>query len=128
MWEQGFYDDLRARLLQLKDQLWRACRVILDVSLHAGNFTFDKAVKFLVEKAMLEVPNAEAEVRRYCQTPTQPMSYVVGKQQVVEILNDYRAMRGNAFNIRQFHNELIKHGSLPTKYVRQLMNLPKPKA
>ena len=128
MWEQGFYDDLRARLLQLKDQLWRACRVILDVSLHAGNFTFDKAVKFLVEKAMLEQPNAEAEVRRYCQTPTQPMSYVVGKQQVVEILTDYRAMRGNAFNIRQFHNELIKHGSLPTKYVRQLMNLPKPKA
>ncbi len=125
MWEQGFYDDLRARLLQLKDQLWRACRVILDVNLHVGGWSFDKGVKFLVEKAKLEPPNAAAEVRRYCQTPTQPMSYAVGKEQVLAVLDDYRKMRAGAFNLRQFHNELIRHGSLPVKQLRQLMGLPK---
>lgn len=124
MWEQGFYDDLRSRMLQLKDQLWRACRVILDVSLHTQGWDFDKGVQFLVQKAMLEKPNAEAEVRRYCQSPTQPMSYVVGKQQVQEALKDYKAKRGNAFNLRQFHNELIRHGSLPMKQIRMLAGLP----
>lgn len=123
MWQQGFYDDLRSRLLQLKDQLWRACRVILDVHLHRGEWDFEKGIRFLVHKARLERPNAEAEVRRYCQSPTQPMSYVVGKLQVLEILDEYRAVRGNAFNIRQFHNELIRHGSLPLKQIRVLMNL-----
>lgn len=123
MWQQGFYDDLRSRLLQLKDQLWRACRVILDVHLHRNEWSIQKGVRFLVHKAKLERPNAEAEVRRYCQSPTQPMSYIVGKLQVLDILNDYKAVRGNAFNIRQFHNELIRHGSLPLKQIRQLMNL-----
>jgi uncharacterized protein (DUF885 family) len=125
MWEQGFYDDLRARLLQLKDQLWRACRVILDVNLHVGGWSFDKAVHFLVQKAKLEQPNAEAEVRRYCQSPTQPMSYAVGKELVLDVLEDYRRMRGAAFNLRQFHNEFIRYGSLPIKQLRSLMGLPK---
>ncbi|MCB1218449.1 DUF885 family protein [bacterium] len=123
MWQQGFYDDLRSRLLQLKDQLWRACRVILDVHLHRGEWDFEKGIRFLVHKARLERVNAEAEVRRYCQSPTQPMSYIVGKMQVLDILDDYKKLRGNAFNIRQFHNELIRHGSLPLKQIRLLMNL-----
>ncbi|MCH7472280.1 DUF885 domain-containing protein [bacterium] len=124
MWEQGFYDDLRSRLLQLKDQLWRACRVIIDVGLHTKGWSFERAVRFLVDKAKLERPNAEAEVRRYCQTPTQPMSYIVGKLQVLDVLADYKAKRGIAFNLRQFHNELIRHGSLPLKQIRLLMGLP----
>ncbi len=123
MWEQGFYDDLRARLLQLKDQLWRACRVIIDGKLHTGQMTREEAVDFLVEKAKLERPNAEAEVLRYCRTPTQPMSYVVGKQQVLSVLADYKAKRGAAFNLRQFHNEFISHGSLPINMIRQLMDV-----
>jgi uncharacterized protein (DUF885 family) len=124
MAEQNFYDDYQVKLLQLKDQLWRACRVMLDVGLHCKGWTFNQGVKFLVEKARLERPNAEAEVRRYCQTPSQPMSYVVGKLQVQSILRDYRKKRGNAFNLRQFHNELLKHGSLPLKQIRILMDLP----
>jgi uncharacterized protein (DUF885 family) len=127
MWEQGFYDDLRSRLLQLKDQLWRACRVIIDVSLHTGEMSFEEAVDFLVDKAKLERPNAEAEVLRYCRTPTQPMSYIVGKLQVLEVLEDYKKKRGNAFNLRQFHNEFISHGNLPIKQIRQLMDLPERK-
>ncbi len=124
MWEQGFYDDLRARILQLKDQLWRACRVILDVQLHTGGWTYEQAVKFLVEKASIEKPHAEAEVRRYCQTPTYPMSYIVGKEQMLALLADYKEKRGNAFNLRQFHNELLRHGTLPIKQLRLLMDLP----
>lgn len=124
MAEQKFYDDDKVKLLQLKDQLWRACRVLLDVGLHTKGWTFRQGVKFLVEKAKLERPNAEAEVRRYCQTPTQPMSYTIGKMQVQQILKDYKQARGPAFNLRQFHNELIRHGSLPLKQVRQLMGLP----
>jgi uncharacterized protein (DUF885 family) len=125
MWETGFYDDFRSRLLQLKDQLWRACRVIIDVQLHTGGWSRKRAAQYLVEKAMLEEPNAEVEVRRYCLTPAYPMSYIVGKLELLDILADYKVMRGEAFNLRQFHNDLISHGSLPFKYIRQLMGLPK---
>jgi len=123
MWEQGFYGDWRSRLLQLKDALWRACRVIVDVSLHTGKMTFDQAVKFLVKEAKLEEVNAITEVRRYCQTPTQPMSYLLGKKLMLELLEDYKARAGDKFKLRKFHNELLAHGTIPVKYVRELMGL-----
>ncbi len=123
MWEQGFYHDLRSRLLQLKDQLWRACRVIVDVGLHTGKMSFNDAVNFMVKEAKLERVNAVTEVRRYCQTPTQPMSYMLGKLQILALLDDYKKKHGAKFNLRKFHDELLSHGTIPVKYVRQLMGL-----
>jgi uncharacterized protein (DUF885 family) len=123
MWEQGFYSDPRSRLLQLKDTLWRACRVIIDVSLHTGKMSFDQAVKFLVKEAKLEEVNAIAEVRRYCQTPTQPMSYLMGKKLILELRRDYEQRAGKKFNLRRFHDQLLSHGSIPVKYVRELMRM-----
>jgi len=123
MWEQGFYRDPRSRLLQLKDALWRACRVIIDVSLHTGKMDFAQAVKFLVKEAKLEEVNAVAEVRRYCQTPTQPLSYLLGKQLILKLRDDYQQRAGKRFSLRKFHDELLSHGSIPVKYVRELMGV-----
>jgi len=124
MWEQGFYDDPRCRLLQLKDELWRACRVVIDVSLHTGRMSFDDAVRFLVKVARLEEVNAISEVRRYCQSPTQPMSYLLGKVQIQRLLEDYKKARGASFELRRFHDELLSFGSLPIKHIRRLMRIP----
>jgi uncharacterized protein (DUF885 family) len=121
MWEQGFYGDPRTRLLQLKDLLWRACRVIVDVSLHTGKMTFEQAVTFMVEKAHLERPNAETEVRRYCATPTQPMSYVIGKLAILDILKEYKKKHGAKFDLRKFHNHLLSHGTIAVSKVKELM-------
>lgn len=121
MWEQGFYSDPRTRLLQLKDLLWRACRVIVDVSLHTGKMSFEQAVNFMVEKAHLERPNAETEVRRYCATPTQPMSYVIGKLAILDILKEYKKKHGDKFDLRKFHNELLSHGTIAVSKVKELM-------
>lgn len=123
MWEQGFYSDPKSRLLQLKDTLWRACRVIIDVSLHTGKMSFAEAVKFLVKEARLEEVNALAEVRRYCQTPTQPMSYLLGKKLILELRHGYEQRAGKDFNLRKFHDQLLSHGSIPVKYVRELMGM-----
>jgi uncharacterized protein (DUF885 family) len=125
MHEQGFFADERVRLLQLRDQLWRACRVIVDVGLHTGKMSFNDAVSFLVRKAKLERGIAAAEVRRYCENPTQPMSYVVGKLLIHELREDYRADRGEAFSLRQFHDDLLSHGTIPIALVREEMGVPR---
>src|SRR4029077_3364181 len=54
MLDEGMSGDARVRLFQLKDQLWRACRVVIDVKLHTGRMTFDEAVEMLVDVAHLE--------------------------------------------------------------------------
>src|SRR5450755_3412724 len=103
MLDEGMTDDPRVRLFQLKDQLWRACRVVIDVKFHTGRMTFDEAVEMLVGIARLERPNAIGEARRYTQSPTQPMSYLTGKQQILELRERERARLGNSFDLRAFH-------------------------
>lgn len=118
MKEQGFYTDDRMVLSQLNDVQWRAARVILDVSLHTGSMSFDEAVSFLMEKARLERLNAEAEVKRYIYTPTQPMSYLVGKHEVLRMREDF-FHKHPAASLRDFHDRLLAQGTLPISVVRE---------
>jgi hypothetical protein len=111
--DEGMTTDPKARLFQLKDQLWRACRVVIDVKLHVGEMTFDEAVDMLVNVAKLERVNAIGEVRRYTQSPTQPMSYLVGKQQIMEFRERERQRLGASFDLRGFHDRLLSQGSIP---------------
>jgi uncharacterized protein (DUF885 family) len=111
--EEGMVADPRHKLFQLKDQLWRACRVVIDVKLHTGGMTFDEAVDMLVRVARLERPNAASEVKRYTQSPTQPMSYLMGKQQILDLRERERQRRGSAFSLRAFHDRLLSYGTIP---------------
>ncbi|MGD8717920.1 MAG: DUF885 domain-containing protein [Candidatus Zixiibacteriota bacterium] len=120
MREEGFYPDDRAVLGQKKDTLWRAVRVFLDSALHAGGMTYDEAVALLMDKVSLVRVNAEAEVNRYIYTPTQPMSYLVGKQQIMALRDEFVRANPNASR-REFHDRLLAAGSLPVKLVRDIV-------
>src|SRR5205823_9548691 len=121
MYEQGFYSDPRVRLMQLKAQLWRACRVIVDVKLHASGMTFDEAVQFLVNEAKLEEAHARAEVKRYAITPTQPLSYIIGKRQILDLKNRLERKQGSRFDLRRFHNDLMHYGAVQPRVIQETM-------
>jgi hypothetical protein len=118
--DQGITTDPRARLFQLKDQLWRACRVVIDVKLQTNEMTFDEAVDMLVNVAKLEHVNAVGEVRRYTQSPTQPMSYLVGKQQIMDFRDREMSRLGSRFDLRGFHDRLLSQGSIPVSLIAEL--------
>jgi len=120
MYEQGYF-DLRARLFQLKDQLWRACRVLIDVELHRGNMSFQDAVRMLVDVAGLEEINAISEVKRYTQSPAQPMSYTVGKRALLKLRDDFRSKNGSVFDLKSFHNRVLSFGSIPIGLIAEEM-------
>jgi uncharacterized protein (DUF885 family) len=117
--DEGMSDDPRNRLFQLKDQLWRACRVVIDVKLQTDQMTFDEAVAMLVDVARLEHVNAVGEVRRYTQSATQPMSYLVGKRQIMELRSRERRRLGSGFELRGFHDRLLAQGSLPVALIEE---------
>lgn len=119
MHEQGYYTDPATRLFQLRDLLWRACRVVIDVGLHTEKMTFMQAVDFLVEQAMLERVNALTEVKRYAMEPTQPMSYLVGKLQILELRAEAERRLGARFDLHDFHAALLAGGTLPLALVRE---------
>ncbi len=124
MLEQGFLSDPRSRLCQLRDHLWRACRVLLDVGLHAGTLTIDEAADVLVQEACLQPPNAAAEVLRYTHTPTQPLSYLIGKREIQGLRREVERARGRIFSLREFHDEFLGHGALPIRFMRDILLAP----
>lgn len=112
MTELGYLDQPDTSLLRLKDLMWRAARVVVDVGLSTGEMTFEQAVAFMIERARIEPPNAIAEVRRYTLTPTQPSSYALGRQSLLDLRE--RAKR-KGWGMRLFHDRLLAAGSLPPR-------------
>jgi len=105
------------RLARLQAQLWRASRIIIDASLHTGQMTVDEAISFLVERAGLEPDDAKAEVRRYTMSPTQPQSYLMGKLEILRIVDEYKRRYPDT-TMRQMHDAILSCGSLPPKLMR----------
>ena len=113
MAQQGYFADPLTRLFQLRDLVWRICRVVIDVGLHTGRMTFMQAVDYLVEQASLERMSAVMEVKRYAMTPTQPMSYLVGKLQILELRDETEQRLGARFSLPAFHAALLSGGTIP---------------
>jgi uncharacterized protein (DUF885 family) len=118
MEQLGFIDQPLQRLGRLSDQLWRAARIILDVSLHTKNMTVEEGIDFLVTRAGLERSNARAEVRRYTSTPTQPMSYLIGKLEILKLIDEYKKGHPRA-SLKEVHDAVLSCGSLPPRLMRE---------
>lgn len=120
MFEQGFFrTDPLTRLFQLRHQLWRACRMILDAGLHSGRVTIDEGVQMLIDEAGLEPAAARAEVRRACTQPTHLLGGLAGKLQILELRDEVQARMGARFSIHDFHAALLEAGTLPPALVRE---------
>ena len=110
MTELGFLEDPETRLLRLKDLLWRAARVAVDVGLSTGELGFEQAVRFMMDGPKLERPAAVGECRRYTLNPLQPSSYALGRAAIL----DLRARaRTKGLGMRAFHDALLGCASIP---------------
>ena len=47
--------------------------------------------------------------------------YTMGKLAILTLRNDYRALKGNAYTLKDFHDTFIRLGPLPLPLVRQAM-------
>lgn len=120
MKEHGFDDTPEARLIQTKDVVWRAARIIVDVKLSRGHMSFDEAVEFLVDNAGLKEKDAVAEVKRYTQTPGYQLSYLLGKEMLKDLKKDVKEKMGDDYTEKFFHDTILYSGSVPIKYLREI--------
>jgi uncharacterized protein (DUF885 family) len=121
MREEGFEDGPAFRLALATDAIWRACRIVLDVRMHRGEVSIEEATEYLVDHTRFERPNALAEIRRYTANPTNPLSYLLGKVLILGLRDDERRRLGGAFSLRDFHDTLLRNGSLPISFHRRLL-------
>jgi uncharacterized protein (DUF885 family) len=100
---------------------YRAARIGVDVNLHTGRWTFDQAVNYFMEAGGLDREAATGEAAGAAANPTQKITYMVGKWQIMRLLGKYRDKQGANFRLGQFHDDLIKNGSLPLSIVEWLL-------
>ncbi len=100
---------------------YRSARIGVDVNLHTGKWSFEQAVQYFMEAGGLDREAAEGEAAGAASNPTQKISYIIGKWQIMQLLGSYRDKMGKDFRLGKFHDELIKNGSLPLSVVRWLM-------
>ncbi|MGH9881738.1 MAG: DUF885 domain-containing protein [Pyrinomonadaceae bacterium] len=100
---------------------YRAARIGVDVNLHTGKWTFDQAVNYFMEAGGLDREAATGEAAGAAANPTQKITYMVGKWQIMRLLGKYRDKQGANFRLGQFHDDLIKNGSLPLSIVEWLL-------
>jgi len=118
----GFYPENSAAQGQiLRLSRYRAARIGVDVNLHTGKWTFEQAVKYFMEAGGLDREAAEGEAAGAASSPTQKITYMVGKWQIMGLLGRYRDKRGDAFRLGEFHDALIAHGSLPLSVVTWIL-------
>ena len=121
MREQGFDDGPAFRVALATDAIWRAARIVLDVRMHRGEVSIEEAADFLVEHTGFERPNALAEARRYTYTPTYNLSYLLGKVLLLGLRDEEQRRLGPDFSLRDFHDTLLRGGSLPISFHRRAL-------
>jgi uncharacterized protein (DUF885 family) len=92
--------------------------VVIDVGLHTRDLPVEEAVRMLVEVVRMNPAGAAGEVRRYSRTPTQPLSYAVGKREILMMREEVRRREGPRFTLRRFHDRLLQFGSIPPSLIR----------
>jgi len=100
---------------------YRAARIGVDVNLHTGRWTFEQAVKYFMEAGGLDREAAEGEAAGAAASPSQKITYITGKWQIMRLLGKYRDTKGKDFRLGQFHDDLIKNGSLPLSIVEWII-------
>ncbi|WP_411816661.1 DUF885 domain-containing protein [Hyphococcus sp. DH-69] len=111
--EMGFYSDPYSDFGRLAMELWRAARLVVDTGLHDKKWTREEAIDYLLENT----PNPEGDVvmaiERYIAMPGQATAYKIGMNKILELRRRAEAALGEDFDVRAFHDVVLKDGALP---------------
>lgn len=119
--EQGFKrDDPRYAMAQLTESMTRICRLIVSLNVHANGWSIEQGAKFFEENAHIPGPAAMQEASRVAYDPTNG-GYFLGKRAMLALREDYRARAGGTFDLRMFHERVMRNGIAPWWAHRQLL-------
>jgi uncharacterized protein (DUF885 family) len=120
--ELGLYRDEAERFGMLDAQAWRAGRLVVDTGLHALRWTRQQSIDLLLAAGLTET-DAVIETDRYICWPAQALTYKIGQREIIRLRREISERDGSAFDLREFHDQLLGHGSLPlSTLARELPN------
>lgn len=111
--ELGMFRDPYQRIGALVNEMWRACRLVVDTGLHAQGWSRERAMDYMLANAPLSRTDVVAEVERYIAMPSQAVAYKIGQLKFSELRQRAADALGPRFDLRDFHAALLEDGPLP---------------
>lgn len=117
--EMGVYRTPYERFGRLSFEMWRACRLMMDVGIHLKGWSAERAASCLRDNTTLPERVIQEETQRYIAWPAQALAYKIGELRIVKLRQEVEAARGPQFDVRAFHDELLDEGPMPLAILEQ---------
>ena len=121
--EAGFYQDPYSRFGRLTYEMWRAARLVVDTGMHMYGWSRERAMNFMSENTALSLHNVKTETDRYISWPAQALSYKIGELTIKRLRVEAEQALGPNFDIREFHHQVLRHGSVPLSVLETQVRL-----
>lgn len=121
-YEEGFYDnDPFGNLGRLQAEMFRAVRLVVDTGIHHNKWTREEAIKYMVDNTGMTVTDVTSEIERYIVMPGQACAYKIGMMKILELREHAKKELGSRFNLKDFHDVVLKNGSVPLEILEELV-------
>jgi len=120
--EMGLYDDPVMYAGNLRLEMIRAVRLVVDTGLHAKGWTHDQAIAYMMDNAGLSQDQARNQIERYMAWPGQALGYKLGALKIQELRARARQQVGEKFSLAAFHDEVLREGPLPLSVLDAYIN------
>jgi uncharacterized protein (DUF885 family) len=112
-YEMGIYKNPVARFGALDAELWRAIRLVTDTGMHYKNWTRQQTLDYMYDNSPAEQTRAVSEAERFAAIPGQALAYKIGQLKIIELRKRAEKALGKKFDVRAFHDEVMKDGAIP---------------
>jgi uncharacterized protein (DUF885 family) len=120
-YEMGFYTDPYSRFGQLTYDMWRACRLVIDVGLHYKGWSREQAVDYLASRTALSLHEVNTEILRYMAWPGQALAYKTGELQIRKLRKRAEDALGEKFDVRAFHDRILSEGTVTMDIMEKMV-------
>lgn len=112
-WELGFMKTNDDKIGALQSELFRAVRLVVDTGIHAKKWTREQAIDYMASNTGMAMSDVVTEIERYIVWPGQATGYKVGQLTMLRLRDKARSALGDRFDIKAFHDLVLKGGALP---------------
>ncbi len=120
--ELGLYTDPFQQMGALGDEMHRAIRLVVDVAIHTKGMSREEAIQYMMDNEQISEQGATAEIERYMAGGGQALGYKIGAIKIRELRTKYEKSLGSKFSLSNFHDELLKDGSMPLTTLENKMD------
>ncbi|AFU68676.1 hypothetical protein P700755_001843 [Psychroflexus torquis ATCC 700755] len=122
-WELGLYDnDPFGNLGRLQAEMFRAVRLVVDTGIHYKKWTREEAIDYMVLNTGMTTTEVTTEIERYIVWPGQACAYKIGMLKILELREKSKQELGNEFDLREFHNVVLKNGAVPLGILEEIVD------